>query len=232
VPNYRPRASQLDVFTWLVALSVFVLLVSNLASTKMIDLFNTGFVIDGGAVVFPVGYVLNDVIVELYGFSRARKIVVATVAMNLLAALTFLLVTQLPPGTGWAYQDAFQQILGFAPRIVFGSFVAYLVGQILNAYVFDRLRQTGTGSRYLWWRALGSSLVGDLTDTIIFSVIAFAGTITGTQLVALIVIAYLMKIVGQTVLLPVTYLVLGRIRRLIGSQPSPVPNDVEVWQDA
>lgn len=227
----RPRVSRLDVFTWLVALSVFVLLVSNLASTKMVDLFGSGFVIDGGAVVFPVAYILNDVIVELYGFARARKIVVATVVMNLLAALVFLLVAQLPPGTGWAYQDAFRQILGFAPRIAFGSFLAYLVGQILNAYVFDRLKQTDTGGRYLWWRALGSSLIGDLTDTIIFTVVAFAGTITSVQLIGMVFIAYLMKIVGQTVLLPVTYLALAQIRKLIASD-DPVPDELEVLQDA
>jgi len=205
-------------------------LVSNLASTKMVDLFRTGFVIDGGAVVFPIAYVLNDVIVELYGFARARKIVVATVVMNLLAALVFLLVAQLPPGSGWAHDDAFRQILGFAPRIAFGSFVAYLVGQVLNAYVFDRLKQTETGGRYLWWRALGSSLIGDLTDTVIFTLVAFAGTISTTQLLGMIVIAYLMKIVGQTVLLPVTYFVLSQIRKL--TEPSICPDEFEVWQDA
>jgi len=230
VPIDRVRASRLDVFTWLVALSVFVLLVSNLASTKMVDLFRTGFVIDGGAVVFPIAYVLNDVIVELYGFSRARKIVIATVVMNLLAALVFLLVVQLPPGTGWAHQDAFRQILGFAPRIAVGSFLAYLVGQILNAYVFVRLKRTDTGGRYLWWRALGSSLIGDLTDTIIFTIVAFAGTITTVQLVGMVVIAYLMKMVGQTVLLPITYLVLAQIRKLVATDPTP--DALDVLQDA
>lgn len=214
------RASRIDVFTWLVGLSVFVLLVSNLASTKMFDFFGTGLVMDGGAVVFPLAYVLNDVIVELYGFRRARKIVIVTVAMNLLAALVFLVVMQLPPGPGWENQDAFATILGFAPRIAVASFIAYLIGQVLNAYVFDKLRATAAGGRHLWWRALGSSLVGDLTDTVLFTAIAFAGTITTPQLFGLMAIAYLMKIIGQIVLTPITYLAVSTIRKLAYSDES------------
>ncbi|MDR2703856.1 MAG: queuosine precursor transporter [Cellulomonadaceae bacterium] len=196
-------------------LSVAILLISNLASTKMFDFFGTGFVMDGGAIIFPVGYVLGDVIVEFYGYARARRIIILTVAMNLLAALTFLIVGLLPPGEGWEHQGAFQAILGFMPRLVIASLIAFLVGQLLNASIFQRLKDTRFGGRFLWWRALGSSLVGNAIDSIIFTVIAFAGTISNVQLVALVGLAFLMKMVGEAVLLPVTYGVVRTLRRAV-----------------
>jgi uncharacterized integral membrane protein (TIGR00697 family) len=181
----------------------------------MFDFFGTGFVMDGGAIIFPVGYVLGDVIVEFYGYARARRIIILTVAMNLLAALTFLIVGLLPPGEGWEHQGAFQAILGFMPRLVIASLIAFLVGQLLNASIFQRLKDTRFGGRFLWWRALGSSLVGNAIDSIIFTVIAFAGTISNVQLVALVGLAFLMKMVGEAVLLPVTYGVVRTLRRAV-----------------
>ena len=180
----------------------------------MFDFFGTGFVMDGGAVIFPISYVLGDVIVERYGLQRAQRIIVVTVVMNLLAALVFLVVGALPPGAGWEHQGAFNAILGFAPRIVLASFVAYLLGQFLNAYVFERIKGTSYGGKHLWWRALGSSIAGNLTDSTIFTVIAFAGYITNPQLVALIFLAFAMKMLGETLLLPITYAVVRWLRRL------------------
>jgi len=217
-PATSHRATdRLTIYTWLVGLSVATLLISNLASTKMFSIGNTGLVMDGGAVIFPISYVLGDVIVEMYGRKRAQRIIVMTVMMNLLAALVFLVVQALPPGAGWENQQAFEAILGFAPRIVLASFLAYLLGQFLNAYVFDRIRETKFGSRQLWWRALGSSLAGNLIDSLVFTVIAFAGVITTTQLVALVLLAFAVKMLGETLLLPVTYLVVTWLRRLTHS---------------
>ena len=207
-------ARRMTVYTWLVGLSVATLLISNLASTKMFDLGFGGLVMDGGAVIFPISYVLGDVIVELYGRKRAQRIIVMTVMMNLLAALVFLVVGAMPPGAGWEYQEAFQTILGFVPRIVLASFAAYLLGQFLNALVFDKIRATKFGGRRLWWRALGSSLAGNLIDSLVFTVIAFAGVISTTQLVALVLLAFAVKMLGETLLLPITYAVCRTLRRL------------------
>ena len=217
----KNRISPLTLYTWLVGLSVAVLLISNLASTKMFDFFGTGLVMDGGAVIFPIGYVLGDVIVEIYGYARARRIIVLTVAMNLLAALTFLVVGLLPPGDGWENQEAFQAILGFMPRLVLASLVAFLVGQLLNALVFQRLRDTGFGKRFLWWRAMGSSLAGNSVDSLIFTVIAFAGVISTYQLFALVGLAFLMKMAGEALLLPVTYAVVRQIRKIVPESADP-----------
>jgi len=221
VPESRQgRISPLTLYTWMVGLSVATLLISNLASTKMFDFFGTGLVMDGGAVIFPIGYVLGDVIVEFYGYARARRIIILTVSMNLLGALVFLLVGLLPPGEGWENQSAYQAILGFVPRLVLASLVAFLAGQLLNALVFQRLKNTRFGGRFLWWRAIGSSLVGNSVDSLIFTVIAFIGVLPTYQLIGLVGLAFLVKMLGEAFLLPVTYTVVRVLRKAV---PTPDP---------
>ena len=198
------KLSKAQLFAILTALSATVLIVSNLASTKMFDFFGTGLVWDGGAILFPLSYILGDVITEIYGFKNAKKIIWTAFAMNLIAVLALFIVQLLPPGPGWENQLAYEIIIGFMPRIVAGSLIAYVAGQILNSYVFVKIKEITKG-KHFWQRAIGSSLVGDLVDTIIFTTIAFIGTISTMQFVGLLVIAYVSKIVGETVLLPVTY---------------------------
>jgi uncharacterized integral membrane protein (TIGR00697 family) len=198
------KLSKAQLFAILTALSATVLIVSNLASTKMFDFFGTGLVWDGGAILFPLSYILGDVITEIYGFKNAKKIIWTAFAMNLIAVLALFIVQLLPPGPGWENQLAYETIIGFMPRIVAGSLIAYVTGQILNSYVFVKIKEITKG-KHFWQRAIGSSLVGDLVDTIIFTTIAFIGTISTMQFVGLLVIAYVSKIVGETVLLPVTY---------------------------
>jgi len=214
-PDLFATPKQVTVYTWIVALSVATLLISNLASTKMFDFFRTGLVMDGGAVIFPLSYVLGDVIVEIYGFRIARRIMTTTAILSLFAGGIFLLVGQLPPGPGWENQSSYDAILGFAPRIALASFMAFLLGQLLNAYVFVRLKGTEVGGRYLWWRALGSSLVGDFVDSLVFTTIAFFGVLSTVQFWGLVGLAFAMKILGESLLLPVTYAVVGFLRRIL-----------------
>jgi len=200
-----------------VALSVTVLIVSNIASTKLFDFFGTGLVWDGGAVLFPLAYVLSDVITEIYGFQVARRIVFVTFAMNLLAVLILWIVQILPPGVGWDNQAAYEAIIGFMPRLVAGSLAAYTVGQITNAFVFAKIK-VATRGRKLWLRALGSSVVGDLVDAVIFVTVAFGGVISTKQLFGLIGIAYVTTLLGETVLLPVTYQVVKFMKKITGDE--------------
>lgn len=198
------KISQTQLFAILTALSATVLIVSNLASTKMFDFFSTGLVWDGGAVLFPLSYILGDIVTEIFGFEKAKKVIWTSFAMNLIAVLALFIVQILPPGPGWENQVAYESIIGFMPRIVFGSLIAFVVGQILNSYVFVKIKKRTKG-KYFWQRAIGSSVVGDLVDTVIFTTIAFSGTISTLQFMGLLVIAYVSKIVGETLLLPVTY---------------------------
>ncbi|MCL2451358.1 queuosine precursor transporter [Candidatus Saccharibacteria bacterium] len=209
------KISKSTLFMIVVALSVTVLIVSNIASTKLFDFFGTGLVWDGGAILFPLAYVLGDVVVEIYGFKVARKIVLVTFAMNLLAVLALWIVQILPPGVGWGNQAAYEAIIGFMPRLVAGSLVAYAVGQIANAFVFAKIK-VATKGRRLWLRALGSSLVGNLIDTLIFVSVAFYGVISPVQFVGLICIAYATKMIGETLLLPVTYRAVKFMKKVTG----------------
>jgi len=211
------KISKNTLYSIVVALSATVLIVSNLASVKMFDFFGTGLVWDGGAILFPLSYVLGDVITEIYGFDKAKRVVLISLAMNLIAALTLFAVQLLPPGQGWDNQAAYESILGFFPRIMFGSLIAFATGQILNNYVFAKIK-VRTEGKHLWIRALGSSLVGDLVDTLIFTTIAFLGTVSTGQFVGLIIIAYVSKIVGEVILLPVTYRTVKFMKKITGEE--------------
>ncbi|MCL2115207.1 MAG: queuosine precursor transporter [Methanobrevibacter sp.] len=170
----------------------------------MFDFFGTSLVWDGGAILFPLSYILGDIITEIFGFKCAKKVIWTGFAMNLVAVLALFLVQLLPPGPGWENQVAFETIMGFMPRIVAGSLIAFVCGQILNSYVFVEIKKITKG-KHFWQRAIGSSLIGDLVDTVIFTTIAFIGTISTLQFVGLLLIAYISKIIGEVVLLPVTY---------------------------
>jgi uncharacterized integral membrane protein (TIGR00697 family) len=211
------KISQNTLFMVVVALSVTILIASNIASTKLFDFFGTGLVWDGGAILFPLSYILGDVITEIYGFRTARKIIFVTFAMNLLVVLALLAVQILPPGLGWENQAAYEAIIGFMPRLVAGSLIAYLAGQLVNAFVFAKIK-VATKGRKLWLRALGSSFVGDLLDTVIFVSIAFYGVISTGQFVGLIGIAYATKLIGETVLLPVTYRAVKFMKKVTGDE--------------
>jgi uncharacterized integral membrane protein (TIGR00697 family) len=206
------------LYALIVGLFVTTLFVSNLASTKLFDFFGTGLALDGGAVLFPLSYVLGDLITELYGFRGARRIIFVAFLMNLVAVLALALVQILPPATVWPHQAAYESVIGFLPRIIAGSLIAFVIGQLLNAFVFVKIK-AATRGRHLYLRSLGSSLVGDAVDTVIFMTIAFAGTIPSSDFVGLLILAYVTKLIGEVLLQPVTYLVVALSRRVTHAAP-------------
>lgn len=228
----RPRG----VFDVVVALFCALLLISNVAATKLIqlgpELTIGGFpllplITDGGALLFPLTYVLGDVLAEVYGLGGARRAIFIGFAVSILASVTFLAVGAMPPAADYANQDAFVAVLGFVPRIVVASLVGYLAGQLLNAWVLVKLKErTDEGS--LWARLLGSTVVGEAADTILFCLIAFGGVITGGTMVNYILVGYLWKVGIEAVCLPLTYRVIRLVKRLEPSyhgpatQPDPV----------
>lgn len=205
----------------MVALFCCLLLISNVAAVKLIqfgpevDLF--GFpvlpiITDGGALLFPLTYVLGDVLAEVYGWRGARRAIAIGFATSVVASLTFLVVGAAPPAADWPNQEAFVAVLGFVPRIVVASLLGYAVGQLLNAWVLVRLkRRTKEGS--LWARLLGSTLVGEAADTTIFCVVAFAGIITGGTLLNYVIVGYVYKVAIEALFLPVTYQVIRMVKR-------------------
>lgn len=197
-------------YPMLMAVFVGLLLISNIGATKLIEF---GPVItDGGAFLFPLVYIVGDILSEVYGFKAARKAILVGFAMAILAAVTFWIVQISPAAGSWPNQEAFESVLGFVPRIVLASICGYLVGQLLNSYVLVRIKER-TNEKALWLRLLGSTAVGEAADTVVFCTIAFYGVITGGEFLNYVIVGYFYKVIVEVVLLPVTYPVIGYIKR-------------------
>lgn len=212
VPPRTPTGPRL--YDLVAILFVSFLLISNIAATKLIgvDVGAAFLVFDGGAVLFPLTYVLGDVMSEVYGFARARRAILAGFAVSIIASLAFWLVQAAPPGPGYENQDAFAAVLGFVPRIVAASLGGYLVGQLLNSRVLVWIKER-FGAERLWVRLIGSTVVGEAADTVIFCTIAFYGIVTGAAFANYVLTGYVYKVGLEVVLLPVTYRVIAWVRR-------------------
>ena len=208
-----PQAGHSSWFLLIVALFVTCLIVSNITAVKLVAV--AGLVLPAAVVVFPVSYILGDVLTEVYGYRRARLAIWLGFLCNLLAVLAFALVGALPPADFWQAQPAYEQILGQAPRLLAASFAAYLVGEFANAYVLARLK-VATGGRLLWLRTIGSTLVGQLLDSAIFIALAFTGILPAGALVGAIVTQWLVKSAYEALATPLTYAAVGFLKRREG----------------
>lgn len=211
--NQHARAPQ--IYDLISVAFVAFLLISNIAATKLIAL-NVGvttLIFDGGAILFPFTYILGDVLSEVYGFSKAKRTILLGFVLSILASVIFLVVGALPPADSYDQQEAFVAVLGFVPRIVLASVLGYLAGQLLNAWVLVRIKHRW-GSEHLWARLIGSTLVGELADTVIFCTIAFYGVITGAEFVNYVVVGYVYKVAVEILALPLTYPTIAVVKRI------------------
>lgn len=199
-----------SLYPALVAIFVGLLLISNIGAVKLIEV--GPIITDGGAFLFPLVYVVGDVLAEVYGWKAARRAIVLAFAMSILAAITFYLVQISPPAEAWENQGAFEAVLGFVPRIVAASVLGFLVGQMLNAYVLVWIKKRTREGR-LWARLLGSTVVGEFADTVVFCTIAFYGVITGGDFLTYVLFGFLYKTAVEVILLPVTYRVIAFVKR-------------------
>ena len=183
------------------ALFITTLLVSNIASTKIVALGLLVF--DAGTVLFPLAYIVGDVVTEIYGYRAMRRLIYRGVAMLLLMTTTFWIVQLLPAASDWTNQAAYDSILGVVWRIAAASVISLFVGEIANAYVMGRMK-IATAGKGLWTRMIGSSAVGSLLDTVLFSVIAFAGTMSWSTLFQLIVTVFCIKMAVEIIVSPIT----------------------------
>ncbi len=173
------------------------------------------FTFDGGTILFPASYIFGDILTEVYGYRKSRRVIWIGFFAALLMSLTFIVVGALPPAGDWDGQAAWDRILGLTPRIVLASLLAYWVGEFANAYVLARMKVASRG-RCLWTRTIGSTLVGEGLDTLIFCTAAFAGAMPNSLLWAVIVSNYLFKVGVEVLFTPVTYLVVGRLKAAEG----------------
>jgi len=198
-------------FLVLTVLFCVCLIVSNLIEIKTVDI---GFAtITAGMVVFPLSYIINDCIVEVYGFRKARTVIWLGFAMNLLVTLFLQFAILLPGADSWQSQDAMEAVYGTVPRILGASFVAFLCGSMVNALVMSKMK-VASGGRHFSLRAIVSTLWGEGTDSIIFFPLAFGGILPWREIVLLIVAQALLKTAYEIVILPVTLKVVKKLKSI------------------
>jgi queuosine precursor transporter len=210
-------------FVTIAGFFVTALVVSNIIAVKLAEV--GGRVFDAGNLLFPLAYVLGDVLTEVYGFRAARRVIILGFACNVLAVAAIQLAIRLPPADFWAgNEEAYEAVLGTTWRIFVASLCAYLVGELTNSYVLSRMKVV-TGGRYLWSRTIGSSLVGQALDSTIFVTIAFAGT--GAPLLDTIVTKWAIKVTWEALATPFTYLVANGLKRAEGIDVFDGPRPAE-----
>lgn len=202
------RYKYLDLITGLFAT---LLIVSNFASTRIIEL-GWGLNFDAGTLMFPFTYIFNDLLTEVYGYGRGRRVIWIGFLALVISAASLGLVGLFPPAEGWDQAPAWDAVMGLVPRIVGASLVAYFVGEFVNSYVLAKLK-VKTDGRHLWFRLIGSTAVGQVFDTLIFAAIAFAGVLDWSLWLTLVWSNYLFKVGVEVILLPVTILAVRRIKR-------------------
>ena len=196
-----------------IILAVFaaILLISNLAGTKLIAF--GPIITDGGAILFPISYILGDVLTEIYGYKYARRAIWVGLGVMLLAVLCFTIVRYMPPAPEYTAQASYEAVLGFFPRIVAASLAAFLTGSFLNSFVLAKLKVKTKGKK-LWLRLIGSTVVGELCDTVVFAFVAFGGILQGMNMVTYILIGWIFKTVVEIVFLPITYRVIDKMKQI------------------
>ncbi len=191
-------------------LFVAVLMISNTVSTKLIQV--GPYVFAGAIFIFPISYIFGDVLTEVYGFRASRMIIWSGFAALILMSFCYWFVQVLPAPPFWQNQKAYEQILGGVPRIVLGSILAYAVGEFANSYVLSRMKIWSNG-KDLWQRTIGSTLVGEGLDSLIFGVVAFAGTIPIEALFSLIFSGYFAKVLFEVMCTPLTYIIVNKLKQ-------------------
>jgi uncharacterized integral membrane protein (TIGR00697 family) len=193
------------------ALFVTILLCSNvIGAAKVCTVW--GFTFGAGVLFFPISYIFNDVLTEVYGYARARKVVWAGFGAIVFASFMSWVVVTLPPAEGWNDQHAYEAVFGQTPRIVFASLMAFFVGEFANSYVLAKMK-IKTSGRHLWARTIGSTIVGEGVDSLVFYPVAFYGVWQNKLVLTVMVSNYIVKVLWEAVVTPVTYQVVGFLKR-------------------
>ena len=204
----------LRYFDFVMAAFVVILLLSNLIGAAKLSTLG-GVTFGAGILFFPLGYVIGDVLTEVYGYARARRCVWAGFAAMLFMALMSWVVVALPPAPGWPGQDAYESVFGNTWRIVFASLIAFWAGEFANSFVLARMKVLTQG-RHLWMRTIGSTVVGQGVDSLLFYPLAFYGQWSNAQVLTVMVTNWAMKVFWEMLLTPVTYGVVNMLKRREG----------------
>lgn len=209
-------------YDFVMTATVVIFVLSNLVgAAKLVELFNFQFLsinfgaFGAGILFFPLSYVLGDVLTEVYGYARARRVIWAGFAAVLFMALMCWVVVTLPPAEGWEGQEAYEAVFGIVPRIVAASVIAFWAGELSNAFVMARMK-VWSGGKHLWQRTIGSTVVGQGVDSLLFYPIAFLGVWDTGLVITVLVTNYVLKVAWEALLTPVTYRVVHWLKRAEG----------------
>jgi uncharacterized integral membrane protein (TIGR00697 family) len=200
-------------FLLIVMVFITCLITANIVAVKLVSI--AGFIVPAGIVIFPISYIVGDVLTEVYGYKRTRRVIWLGFACNLLAVIGIIIGQGLPAASFWDAQSAYDRILGYTPRLLIASFVAFLFGEFANSYVLSRMK-VATNGRWLWARTIGSTFVGQGLDSVIFIFIAFWGTSPQDALLSAMITQWLFKVAYEAAATPLTYVVVNFIKRQEG----------------
>jgi hypothetical protein len=194
---------------------VTVLLCANLigaAKVASVKIAGFSFTFGAGVLFFPISYIFGDILTEVYGYARARKVVWAGFAAELFASLMSTVILAFPPAPGWPNQAALETVFGATPRIVFASLIAYFAGEFCNSYVLAKMKIRSEG-RALWTRTIGSTIVGEGADSLIFYPLAFLGVWPTALVFQVLATNYVLKVAWEALMTPFTYRIVGFLKR-------------------
>ncbi|MBI4043466.1 MAG: queuosine precursor transporter [Candidatus Diapherotrites archaeon] len=192
------------------ALYITFQLVSDVTAGKIVQLWM--FTVSATVLYFPFTYIFADVLTEVYGYSRARRVVWTVLLCSVIAGIVYTFVVLLPPAIGFDANDAYTRVLGQIPRILLGGWIAVWVGGILNDYILAKMK-VWTRGKHLWTRTISSTIVGEGANTVLFYVIALSGVIPNALLVASIFSGWFLKVLVEIVFTPVTYYVVNWLKK-------------------
>ena len=196
-------------FVTVTALFVTCLLTANVIAAKLVVI--GGLVVPAGIVIFPLSYVIGDVLTEVWGYAVARRVIWLGFACNALMVLAIWVGGELPPASFGPGQAAYVEVLGSTPRILAASFLAYLAGEFANSFVLAKMK-VATGGRWLWTRTIGSTIVGEGLDSAVFITLAFGGSLPGAVVAGMIGAQWAVKVLYEAAATPLTYAVVGWLK--------------------
>ncbi len=203
------------------------LIAANLLETKVIQLGS--LTVTAGLLVFPISYIINDCIAEVWGFRKARLIIWSGFAMNFFVVGLGLAAVAMPAAPFWEGEEHFNFVFGMAPRIVVASLLAFLTGSFLNAYVMSRMKLASRGRRFSL-RAIVSTVAGETADSLIFFPIAFGGIIAWRELLVMMALQIVLKSLYEVIVLPLTIRVVKAVKRLDGSDVYDEGISYKIWK--
>jgi uncharacterized integral membrane protein (TIGR00697 family) len=212
-PYHEKAPRQLKYFTLLIVLNVTFQLISDATASKIILLF--GFGVSVTVLYFPFTYIISDVLTEVYGYSKARRVLYYTILASVLAGLIYQLAIIVPPAPFFKEQEAYQTVFAVVPRVLIGGWIAVFGGDISNNYILARLKVLTSG-KYLWFRTISSTVVGQLVNTALFYTIALSGVLPANELIRGVAGGWIMKSIVEAAMTPFTYIIVNKLKKSEG----------------